>query len=464
MKKRIALINPRFSGRPGMMVHHEYEPIGIMMVSASLRRKGMDARIFEQPPECSAESLARQVLAWRPDAVGVSVYTANYPEGRRIARELKAQGFGQPVVFGGTHATTVPEIVLDPSVDYVLRGEGEVAGTELFHRLIVNKSVDDIPGVVFAEGGSLKETSPFELISDLTALPWADRSGVRVRYEYSLGAFGLPKAIVMSSRGCRSACIFCAAAFLSRRQLRMRRPDDVVGEIKRLKSNGTRFIYFGDDDFFSVADHAKSICRALIEHDVGMPFYCMGRVERLSPELLDLLARAGCRRIFTGLVRPPGKSRWTSNARDGGKVAETLGLMRRKGIFSHVGFMIGFPDETRDSLDELHSYVRGIPADYLSVTIVTPFRGTVLYDSMIKMGIELSDDEEQYVYNSLCFRHPNLTADELLVKRQQIYRSFYFGRSYLKRAVGKIMSSPSLSVDYARLLFKGVRGGLLAQG
>ncbi len=461
---RIALIEPRFPRRRGMLVHWEYEPFGCMMLSAALKREGFKVRFWQQEPASSADRLARQVADWGPDIVGISAYTSNFPEGRRIARNLKSLGTSAQIVFGGVHATIAPDIVQDESVDYVLRGEGETAAPAMFRAILEGKPVDSVPGAVRQVDGRMQQSLAFELISDLSSLPWADRSLVGPTIEYSLGAYGLPKAIVMTSRGCPSACTFCCAPLISRRQVRLRDPGEVVREVCYLRDvRGVRFICFADDEFFAEIAHVEAVCKELIKNRAVLPFFCMGKIDLLDFSLLELLAKSGCRRIFFGMERPPGKTRWASKARDVEAIDSKLRCARRLGVFTQVGFIIGFPDEDHDSLARLEDYVKELPADYLSVTVFTPFRGTALYNLMVKQGIRISGEEERFIYDSVAFEHPHLTGRELLQWRQKILRSFYLSRAYLRRATRSLAKNPSLGLDYGRMLLAAVRGGLFSR-
>ena len=437
--------------------------IGVMMLGAALRRAGLTVRFFVQHGERQHVDFAHEIASWRPDAVGVSVYSANYAEGRRVVCALRRRhGFGGPSVFGGPHASVAPEIARDEGVDYVLRGEGELAGPALFAALLRGERPADIPGLVWSEHGELRESGPFELVKDLTSLPWALRDIADLGREFSLGAFDRNKAILMSSRGCPSACAFCSTPLLSRRRVRFRDPDDVAREALHLRDRyGVRFLFFADDELFARRRHVEALCRALLRHRVALPFYCMGKIDLVDPALLELLAMAGCHRLFLGAERPPGDDPWTWKARDGQAVDRALAAAREVGIYTHVGFMVGFPDEDEASLRRLCERVRALPADYLGVTVFTPLPGTALYAQMVRDGVELLAPERA-VYNRLSFRHPNLTEEQLLGWRQRIFHAFYFSAGYLRRAAGRVASHPDLLADYARLLWKGARSGLLA--
>jgi radical SAM superfamily enzyme YgiQ (UPF0313 family) len=460
--RRVALVEPRFPRSAGMLVHLNYEPFGLLMLGAALRQAGFTVRLWSQGANEEPATFAARIARWQPEIVGVSVYSANVHQGRRVSAALRSAGVRGPVVFGGAHATATPELVLEPEVDYVVRGEGEHVGPALFSALLHGREIDGIPGVAYARDGTLRETMPFELIEDLSGLPWASRDLGPPTYEYGLGAYGRHKAVVMSSRGCRNACDFCLAPLLSRRRVRRRDPADVAAEAEALKrDHGVRFLYFGDDDFFAHRDHTEAVCRALIRRRVDLPFFCMGRLDLLEEGMLDLLARAGCQRFLVGIERPPGETRWTRKARSERRVAQRLRQARRRGIFVHVGLIIGVPDETEASLAATADFVSRVEADYLSLTFFTPYRGTKAHEHLRASGIEIFGGDDAFALDRPTFRHPVLSDRDLLGWRQRIYRAFYLSPRYLGRAAALSLRRPRIGLDFGRLLWRGVREGLL---
>ena len=106
----VALIEPCFPPRRGMFVHWEYEPFGCMMLSAALARAGFSVRFFRQEKESDANRLAERVSRWDPDIVGISVYTASFPQGARIARSSMREAALSPMTRSpcGSHLIDRP--------------------------------------------------------------------------------------------------------------------------------------------------------------------------------------------------------------------------------------------------------------------------------------------------------------------------------------------------------------------
>ena len=65
-----------------------------------------------------------------PDLVGISMSATDHSEGLDIARLAKDKG--AVTLLGGYHPTAIPdELLSQPQVDLVVRGEGELTMREL---------------------------------------------------------------------------------------------------------------------------------------------------------------------------------------------------------------------------------------------------------------------------------------------------------------------------------------------
>ncbi len=92
----------------------------------------------------------------KPDVVATTAFTADHQRGARRAARRQAASFpGVVTVIGGVHPTHMAaEVLGDPSVDYVVRGEGEPALPELLDCLRAGGDPGRVAGISYrAEGG-----------------------------------------------------------------------------------------------------------------------------------------------------------------------------------------------------------------------------------------------------------------------------------------------------------------------
>ena len=192
------------------------------------------------------QEVRRTVGQFKPDVIGISIWTAYAASAFHIAGICKAAAPDCPVVAGGPHATARAEEVLTicPAIDYVIRGEGEIAMRELADEIAGHgPGLSAIQGLSFRSGGLIRHNPAREPLRDLREIPTPDRTILMNERTYGPEDMGL----IMTSRGCPFSCSFCAT---QTRQVRYQPIDSVLTEIRQVQADyGTTQFSFKDDSF-----------------------------------------------------------------------------------------------------------------------------------------------------------------------------------------------------------------------
>jgi len=188
---------------------------------------------------------ARESGAW---LVGVSsLFTPYAEEALAAAAAIKTQHPGCTIVMGGHHPTAMPEHVLaTPSVDFVLRGEGETSLPLLAEGLRDHRPLEDIPGIAFRRtDGGLHVNPPAAMASPDCFPPPAIELLDRRYYRRN----GRGSAVVVASRGCPLRCSYCSVGGAPWLPYRLRPVPQVVAEIETaVVRHGVGFIDFEDEN------------------------------------------------------------------------------------------------------------------------------------------------------------------------------------------------------------------------
>ena len=121
-------------------------------------------------------AVLRQV---RPEAVGITGMTAEFPSVSVAAQIVRAEDASVPVVVGGVHPTLVPEEVLEyKCFDYVVFGEGEEPAAALFAMLASGGNPETVAGIAYWRAGAVTRTAKRPLIEDLDGLPLPPHRGL----------------------------------------------------------------------------------------------------------------------------------------------------------------------------------------------------------------------------------------------------------------------------------------------
>src|SRR6267143_2124326 len=122
-----------------------FPPIGIMSLSAVVKRAGHECIMFDQAnPETPNEVIIEEIKKKKPGLVGLSfLSTTSYPYAKMLARAVRAADSKVKLAFGGVFASLNAALVKQqcPEVDFVCRGDGEQLLLDLIQHL------DDPAGV-----------------------------------------------------------------------------------------------------------------------------------------------------------------------------------------------------------------------------------------------------------------------------------------------------------------------------
>ena len=352
------------------------EHLGVEALAAWLRRHGHDPVVVYEPRPFSSgsgtdqahlarwleptpEETAARVVAARPDVVAFTSYSVTHRWAVAVAREVK-RARRVPVVFGGPHAGALPErVILEPSIDAVVEGEGEGALLDLVECAEADGfGRTDVPNVTF-KGRLVPRRNPVRpLIQDLDELPFADKRGF----------YGEVPALerefyVMSRRGCPYRCSFCEYStfpeqYPGEKPVRRRSVGNLVAEMLSWKARGrVRKVFFWDA-IFTLDLRWMEEFAGRWRREVGLPFECYTHPQTMTRDMARLLAEAGCIMVRVGVQSVNADTLAAMDRRgDQARVQQTLAALTEYGVPYSLDHIVGLPGETaRDQLDALRFY------------------------------------------------------------------------------------------------------------
>ncbi len=410
-------------------------PIGPGYLVSVLRENNLDAGILDaQKQSLSAEKTLDKICAIKPDVLGISVLTSNYPGAKKISVGVKKLLPNTKIVLGGPHPSALPEATLkEIPADFLIRGEGEYSFLELIKFLESGRGNPSlIENLCYRENGRIKTAPCVIQVKDLDKIPIPAWDLISPRqYPVNPHQFFFKKhpiAPVITTRGCPFECAFCSASFLAGRNLRMRSPEKVVDEIELLATkHGVKEIHFEDDNFTLVRKHAESICEKIIERKLKIVWQCPNgiRVDAIDKSLLRLMKRSGCYRLSFGIESGSQAILDGTNKKlDLKKVPEAIKNVKDEGIEVQAFFILGLPGETGETAAETMNLIEKLPIDFLDVSLLTYLPGSRLFNERFKSGECDSIDWDRFNYFTA---EPTeaLSAKELKGIQKALLRKFY---------------------------------------
>ncbi len=458
MKTKLALVSAPVSleERYGALAGAaSTEPsFALVMLAAVALREDAEVRIIEASARnLTVEETVDEIRSFAPDIVGLTATTVGIRAAGEVAAWIKAVNPNTLILVGGCHISALPIETMSafPAFDLGVLGEGELTLTEILrhHRHDPVQPVG-LAGTVERTTDEIRVNPPRPLIGNLDELPlpaWHLLPGFPKSFRPSPARIKRwPCASVVLTRGCPNRCTFCDRSVFGNR-CRGYSPSYAVELLKDLRTRyGVREVLIEDDTFVIRRDTMQEFCERLISERVDVTWSCLGRADRVTPELLRLMKKAGCWHVSFGVESgDPEILRSVNKRLDVEEIREAVSWCRDAGLMTKGFFMIGFPGETRDSIEATRQLACALPLDDISVMQLTPFPGSDLYKTARQFGTFEEDWSRMNALNTV-FIPKGFTREELDEARARMLRSFYLRPRVLARYAWRLLLRPRLGL------------------
>ncbi len=366
-------------------------PIGLAFLSAYLKERGHDVSLLDmQGLLMDSEELARRIEAFHPDLVGVTAMTPTVREALRVAELARRIVPRAKVVLGGVHPTLDPAGVLaEESVDFLIRGEGELAFAALAEALANGDDPSVIDGLSYRRDGAVVIREKAPLIADLDTLPMPDYDAFPVeRYiEHNRYLRSVRGISMIVSRGCPFQCTFCAVHQTMGRKWRIKSPERVVNELLTLKErHQLEGVWFKDSIFNLNREWVNEFCRLMIERRVQIAWQALTRIDLIEEEELRLMQRAGLTQLDLGIETGSPKSLLRLKKGISVDAIRKKVRLAKKYVKVFGFFMIGIPGEDESDVQQTFELAKELDLDRWTWSIYSPLPGSSLYEELVAEG------------------------------------------------------------------------------
>lgn len=416
---RIAIIAP-----PYPLEEAPAPPLGVSYVAAAFESAGADVKVMDYiVSRYRPEKLKTELDTFKPDAVGTTSVTMNFPMAVEIIRDVKEINPSIVTMMGGPHVTFDAENTLKkhPEIDLLVLGEGERTILELTPFIKDRTSWPEIRGVAYVDDERVVITEPRSFNQDIDSLPFPSRHLLPIsRYL----ALGFPVSII-TSRGCPNQCIFCQGRRMVGSKVRYRDPMKVVDEIEEIISYGFTRINVADDLFVSKKERAQAICKEILRRKLNFTWSAFARVNTVDLDTLHLMREAGCDTVSFGIES--GNPEMLKRIRKGITIKQArkaVNLCKEVGIMPHASFMVGLPGETHTTLRETEEFAQSLRILY-GYHYLAPFPGTTVREDIDSYDLEiLTDDWALYDANRAIVRTSGVSPEEMEKFVEEYYQEF----------------------------------------
>jgi anaerobic magnesium-protoporphyrin IX monomethyl ester cyclase len=322
---------------------------------------------------------------------------------------------GVRVGFIGLAAQKLPDLFAD-AADFIVDGEPE-------HALMRVMNGETLSGMV---------TSP--QVEDLDSLPFPYWEPLTVgRRTWRIPFAGRPvggSLPVLGSRSCPEFCTYCPHRIQS--GYRSRSVTNILDELSYLGDvRGPMHVVFRDPLFSQDRDRVLALCDGIRTRGLTHTFECETRLDRLDGELLTIMHAAGLRAMSFGVeaMSPITLKQVGRRPIPQPHQRAMLARCRELGIVTAAFYVLGFLDDTRDSINATIEHSVALGSTIAQFKLLTPYPGTPLYARMKPLITER--DWQQFDGFTATFDHPSLSRTELRRLLGSAYTRFYIRPSFL---------------------------------
>ena len=430
-KKKILFITVPFHA--GVVeVAGSWVPLYLVYLAGATRVAGYETAIYDaMTKNVSHAEIEKKIREFNPDFVAVSVFTCTSPDGILLIELAKKINPKITTIVGGVHATFMYEEMFGQTsaLDFIVRGEGEKTIVELLDAVSRNSDLAAVKGIVYRENGSLAVTADRPLMQDLDAQPmgwdlldWND-------YHYYVIP-GSRLGAVDTSRGCDKECTFCSQQKFWDKKWRARSPEDIVREMLELRDKfGVNVVLFTDDYPTPDRQRWERLLDLLIEKQVGQYILMETRAADIirDEDILPKYRKAGIIHIYVGTEATHQESLdYIKKDLSTHESKKALALCREHGIITETSMILGFPDETEDSIAQTLELAMDFNPDMAHFLAIAPWPYADIYDDL--MPYIAVTDYRKYNLIDPIIKPKQMTLEELDRAIVDCYRAFYMNR------------------------------------
>ncbi|MHB1389987.1 MAG: B12-binding domain-containing radical SAM protein [Thermoleophilia bacterium] len=386
---KVTLVFPRLKRESNV-----WAPLPLMAVAAPMLAAGIEVELVDG--RVIHPHLPRIIEAAAGSAyVGLSVMTGwQIRDAIDISRAVKDAYPDMPVVWGGYHASMLPEETLaEPYIDIVIRGQGQLPALELAQRLAAGRDIDGIAGVCYKREGKIVMAEHPALV-DIDQFPSTPYDIIDIE-KYMVPDLGARSMKYFSSQGCPFGCGFCVETSMYGRGWVGFSAERVVDDLENLvRNHGVDAFDFADTNFFVSKKRVQAICEGIIERGLDIKWAADVRTKQFidfTPELRQLVYDAGCRRLLLGAES--GSQAALQQIGKATTVDDTLHVSRLcndLGIITRFTTMFGFPGEPEKDVELTLRMIEGIKAINEDFEVhgffFAPYPGAPMFDEAVRLG------------------------------------------------------------------------------
>lgn len=388
--------------------------LSLAYIAAILKKNGHEVKYYRDtiPAGCDLVVMAASLIDYRHEMAFA----------KKVRQAYEKKGKKVQICFYGPFASVFPDKFLEVA-DTVIVGEAEAAFME--HKKSLPRGKIEV-----------------ERVEDIDSIPFPLWDIFPINsFGYSPVIREKPFLTMLASRGCSFPCIhYCAYAQFQGGKIRMRSIDNIIDEMKYLKKKfKVKGILFRDPMFSFDKKRIVDLAQAMINNKIDVKWACETRLDFLDRKMIDVMHKSGLRAINVGI-----ESADEEVLRKASRIPiqikhqeDIIKYCKKKHIHISAFYILGFPDDTEESIRKTVEYAKRLNTHIAQFTISTPLPGTGFFDE--KKKDFTTRDLQKFDSTRLVFKHKNLENKQLQLLRERAFVEYYFRPKYMAHYIKDLL-------------------------
>ncbi|MCP4133188.1 MAG: B12-binding domain-containing radical SAM protein [bacterium] len=450
-------------------------PLSIGILSSIVKQHGHEVKLFYDPslfndghifesPRLGTifnirKNIIADIVAYEPRLIAFSVMTNTYRWALEMADTIKSL-IDTPIIFGGIHPTSVPEIVIqEKSVDMINIGEGVESFPELVNLMAAGKDYFSVKNTWFKHADGIIKNPIRPFIKNLDELPFTDmelfKGHIDIKRNYK----------IMASRGCPYNCTFCCTSIYRKlyrgkgKYLRWRSPGNVINELLRAKEcYSIKSVNFFDDVFTTDKNWLNEFL-SLYNEQVQLPYMIISHVRYMDDEIVKKLKDTGCIRVELGIqsVNEEVRKKILKRPETNEEIKRALLLCEKYQLPYQVNHIFGFPGEGREQQVEAARFYANYKPARISTFWLVYFPKTEIVAIARKMNILSREEINEFENGYMSPYHYEKNKDSSVSYERKLYLLFLLIPLLPRKITARLINSKTFfklsGVSYFLKLF-----------
>ncbi|MFC2149770.1 B12-binding domain-containing radical SAM protein [Candidatus Auribacterota bacterium] len=413
-----------FSNRP---------PLNLMLMGGILERDRIEYFARDYPAEkLGWDDFKADLAKYDPTHLVVDVCTPTVYRDMQACRIAKSYNKDIVTIGRGAHFIYKDTEIMSgcPELDLAIRSEveGVLYG-------LVKDNVREVGGITYRENGSLIRTPDNPALDNIDCM---GELSYRVfdPLKYRNPETGKPEATIIVGRGCPYKCIYCLAGPVHGNKVRLRSVQSVIAEIERLAGMGIKDFIFRSDLFTYDEEWLFDMCSNIMSLKYKIRWCTNSRADTIDSERLNAMKKAGCWGIGFGIES--GNLEILRKIKKGitpEQAENAIRLTRQHGVKALAYFIIGFPWEGKDEIEDTIRFAKRLNADFTHFSAVYPYPGTEYYDIAVRNGLMKENEFPPDALTKPVIGTFYLSVEEVRGYFNKAWRQCYLRPSYIYRTL-----------------------------